>query len=131
MLWPILVYLGVVLVVVAGMLLLSFVLGQRHSDHATVEPYESGIVSTGVARLRFDARFYLVAMFFVIFDLEAMFVFAWAISLREAGWQGYADGVVFVGVLTVALAYLWRVGALDWTNGSRRRSRREDERSWT
>ena len=113
-LWPLVVYFAAVLVVVAGMLGLSYVLGQRHADRATGEPYESGIVSTGSARLRLYARFYLVAVFFVIFDLEAVFLFAWAIALREVGWAGYAEILVFTGVLVAALIYLWRLGALDW-----------------
>ncbi|MCX7014303.1 MAG: NADH-quinone oxidoreductase subunit A [Candidatus Sumerlaeota bacterium] len=96
------------------MIMVSFVLGARHSDRATGEPYESGIVSTGSARLRFPIHFYLVAMFFVIFDLEAVFLFAWAVAVRELGWAGFAEALVFIGVLVAALAYLWRLGALDW-----------------
>lgn len=118
-LWPLLVYSAAVVVLVAGMLGLSYVLGERHKEKATGEPYESGIPPTGSARLRFDVKFYLIAMFFVIFDLEAAFLFAWAIAFRELGWLGYVEVVVFVGVLLVALVYLWRVGALDW--GSSRR----------
>ncbi len=64
-------------------------LGERHREKQTDEPYESGIVSTGTARVRFDIKFYLIAMFFVIFDLEAVFIFAWAVSIRETGWTGY------------------------------------------
>jgi NADH-quinone oxidoreductase subunit A len=96
------------------MLGLSSLLGQRHTDRATGEPYESGIVSTGSARLRLSAEFYLVAMFFVIFDLEAVFIFAWAIAFREVGWAGYSEILVFIGILIAALIYLWRQGALDW-----------------
>ena len=113
-LWPLLVYSAAVVVLVAGMLGLSYVLGERHKEKATGEPYESGMPPTGSARLRFDVKFYLIAMFFVIFDLEAAFLFAWAIAFRELGWLGYVEVVVFVGVLLVALVYLWRVGALDW-----------------
>jgi NADH-quinone oxidoreductase subunit A len=119
-LWPLLVYFATVLVLVGGMLGLSYVLGERHKEKATGEPYESGIPPTGSARLRFDVKFYLVAMFFVIFDLEAAFLFAWVIAFRELGWLGFAEVVVFVGVLLVALIYLWRVGALDWGPGRRR-----------
>ncbi len=128
-LWPIVVYFGVVLVIVIGMMLLSWVLGQRHRERATGEPYESGIVSTGSARLRLSVNFYLVAMFFVIFDLEAAFVIAWAVSLRETGWPGYWEMLIFIGVLLAALLYLWREGALNWgssmrqTTRTRRRSR--------
>jgi NADH-quinone oxidoreductase subunit A len=119
-LWPLLVYAAAVFVLVGGMLALSYVLGERHREKATGEPYESGIPPTDSARLRFDVKFYLIAMFFVIFDLEAVFLFAWAVAFRELGWLGYAEVAVFVGVLLVALIYLWRVGALDWGPGGRR-----------
>lgn len=112
-LWPLILYFAIVLIVAVGMLALSWVLGERHHEHATGEPYESGIVSTGGARLRFEPQFYLVAMFFVIFDLEAMFLFAWAVAIHPGGWAGYADIIGFVAVLLVALAYLWRIGGLD------------------
>ncbi len=124
-LWPFVVYAAAVLVVVAGMLVASFLLGQRHRERATGEPYESGMVPTGSARLRLNAKFYLVAMFFVVFDLEAAFILAWAVALRPAGWTGYIDMLVFMGVLLVALFYLWRLGALDWgTSGRPVRDRR-------
>jgi NADH-quinone oxidoreductase subunit A len=102
------------------MLGLSFVLGQRHRNRATGSPYESGILSQGSARVRFSAKFYLVAMFFVIFDVEAVFISAWTVAVRETGWTGYAEALVFIAVLLAALVYLWRVGALDWGQGSRR-----------
>jgi NADH-quinone oxidoreductase subunit A len=70
--------------------------------------------------VRLSAKFYLVAMFFVIFDLEAVFLFAWSVSVREAGWFGYFEVVVFVCILIATLAYLWRVGALDWRSGQQR-----------
>ena len=113
-LWPIAIYFVVVLVLVASILALSYLLGQRHDDRATGSPYESGIISEGSARVRLSAKFYLVAMFFVIFDLEAVFIFAWAVAAREVGWPGYWEMFIFVGLLAVALGYLWRLGALDW-----------------
>jgi NADH-quinone oxidoreductase subunit A len=113
--WPLALYFAIVVALVAGMLALSYVLGQRHRERSTAEFYESGIKSEGSAHVRLSARFYLVAMFFVIFDLEAVFVFAWAVAARELGWPGYWDILVFVVLLVVALAYLWRVGALDWS----------------
>ncbi len=113
-LWPLAVYFIAIVVIVAVMIGLSHVLGQRHRERATAEPYESGIVSTGTARVRFDIKFYLVAVFFLIFDLEAAFLYAWAVAVRETGWAGYAGVLVFTGVLAAALAYLWRLGALDW-----------------
>jgi NADH-quinone oxidoreductase subunit A len=105
---------------VVTMLSLSFVLGQRHQDRATGSPYESGILSEGSARVRFSAKFYLVATFFVIFDLEAVVLFAWAVAVCETGWADYAEVLLFITVLLATLAYLWRVGALDWRQGSRR-----------
>ena len=113
LLWPLVVYFGGVLAVVAGMLGISFVLGQRHYERATGAPYESGIVSTGSARIRFSSTFFLIAIFFVIFDLESVFIFAWATAVRETGWWGYGEICVFIGVLAAALVYLWRERALD------------------
>ncbi len=113
-LWPLAVYLAAVVILVTVMITLSYVLGERHRERQTAEPYESGIVSTGTARVRFDIKFYLIAMFFVIFDLEAVFIFAWAVSIRETGWTGYAEMMLFIGILAAALVYLWRLGALEW-----------------
>lgn len=115
--WPLVVYFVVVILLVAGMLAVSYVLGQRHQEPATGAPYESGILSEDSAHVRLSAKFYLVAMFFVIFDLEAVFIFTWAIAGRELGWAGYYEAVVFIGVLVAALTYLWRVGALNWFLG--------------
>lgn len=122
-LWPLVLYFVLVILVVAGMLGISYVLGERHKERATGEPYESGILATGSARIRLSAKFYMVAMFFVIFDLEAVFIFSWAIAWRELGWVGYAEVVVFIAILLAALVYLGRQGALDWGT-TRRRSMR-------
>ena len=119
--WPLLVYFAGVLILVGGILGVSYVLGEHHKDHVTDEPYESGVVSTGSARVRFDAKFYLVAMFFVIFDLESMFIFAWAVAVREVSWPGYIAMLIFIVTLLAALIYLWKQGALDW--GSKRTRR--------
>lgn len=113
-LWPFAVYAAAALVVAASMIGISHFLGQRHSDRETSEPYESGISSTGTARLRFSAHFYLIAMLFVIFDIEAVFLFAWAVAYRDVGWPGYLGALVFIAVLSIALLYEWRLGALDW-----------------
>ena len=108
------VYFASVVVLVTAMIAFSFILGERHREKQTAEPYESGIVSTGTARVRFDIKFYLIAMFFVIFDLEAAFIYVWAVSLRETGWAGYWEMLLFIGVLSAALVYLWKLGALEW-----------------
>jgi len=112
--WPLVLYCAAVIVLVGGMTAVSYVLGQRHTSNATIQPFESGIVTVGYARFHLPVKFYLVAMFFIIFDLETVFIFAWAVAFRDVGWVGYIDMLVFVGVLVAALVYLWRLGALDW-----------------
>ncbi len=126
-LWPLAVYFGLTLLVVAGMLGVSYVLGQRHQDRDTDEPYESGIMPTGSARQRLSAKFYIVAMLFVIFDLEVAFIVAWVIAFWQVGWSGYLGAVVFIGVLFLALLYEWRQGALDWGPRNRASKVRSDE----
>jgi len=112
--WVLLVYTVAVIGLIAGMIGVSYFLGQRHLKRATREPFESGIVSVGYARFRLPIQFYLLAMFFVIFDLEAAFLYAWATAVRAAGWTGYNVMLVFIITLLAALVYLWRTGALDW-----------------
>lgn len=111
--WAFGIYAVAVLVIVGGMLLTSYLAGQRHHERATSQPYESGIVSTGTAEIRFSARFYLIAMLFVIFDLEAAILFAWAIAVPETGWPAFIAATIFVGILLAALFYEWREGTLD------------------
>ena len=113
-LWPLAIYVAAVLVLAAAMIGLSYILGERHVGRSTGEPYESGLVPTGAAWIRFDVKYYLIAMFFVIFDLESIFIFAWAVAVKEAGWGGYLAIVIFIGILMAVLFYLWRMGALDW-----------------
>ncbi|HWQ56457.1 MAG TPA: NADH-quinone oxidoreductase subunit A [Bryobacteraceae bacterium] len=113
-LWPLALYFVLVIGAVAATLIVSSLLGQRHRDHATDDVYEGGVIPIGSARVRLSVRFYLVAMLFVIFDLEAVFLFAWAIAARELGWYGYSVMALFVVLLIAAFGYLWRVGAFDW-----------------
>lgn len=103
------------------MLIVSFIAGGRDWGRAKNQPFESGVVSTGGAHVRFSAKFYLVAMFFVIFDVEAVFLYAWAVSVRESGWAGLIEVTIFVMVLLAGLVYLWRLGALDWAPEARKR----------
>lgn len=112
--WPILVYVALVLLTVCGMLILSHFLGERHKERATGEIFESGIMPTGDARLRFSIQFYIVAMFFVIFDLESAFIVAWAVAFYDVGWTGYFTILVFIGLLLMVLIYEWKIGALDF-----------------
>jgi len=127
-LWPLVVYAALVIGGVAAVLVLSHLLGTRPRGRDTGEPYESGVAPVGTARQRFSAQFYLIAAFFVIFDLEAVFLFTWAIAFREVGWAGYVEALVFIAVLLAALAYLWRLGALDWGTARRRRPAAGDRR---
>lgn len=121
--WAFAAYLAVIAFLLAFMLGVPVWLGGRDWGRAKNDPFESGIVSVGSARLRLSAKFYLVAMFFVIFDVEALFLYAWAVSLRESGWAGFVEAVVFITVLLIGLVYLWRLGALDWAPESRRKLR--------
>jgi len=123
--WAVLVYVVAVFGLVFLMLGLSWVLGGRDWGRAKNEPFESGVVGQGTARLRLSAKFYLVAMFFVIFDVEALFLYAWAVSVRESGWAGWIEAFVFIFILTASLVYLWKVGALSWAPESRRRAVRK------
>lgn len=111
---PLLVYLAGAIIIVALMLIGSALLGQRHMEWATGEVFESGIESTGTAKLRLYPRFYLVAMFFVIFDLESIYLFAWSIAVRELGWSGFFAALFFSAMVVVALVYLWRSGGLNF-----------------
>lgn len=112
--WPFLIYALAVLVIVGITIGLSYILGERHNERFTGEPYESGIKPTGNARLRFSSHFYLIAIFFVIFDLDAVFVITWAIAFRELGVAGYIGVVIFIGILLVVLVYEIGIKALDF-----------------
>jgi len=114
LIWPLVVYGGAVIVLVTIMIGLSYLLGQKHEESETNEPFESGVKVTDSARLRFPIHYYIVAMFFVIFDLEAVFIFTWAISLKQVGWAGYIAATIFIAVLVAVLIYEWRIGALDF-----------------
>lgn len=119
--FSLLVYALVVVSLVALIVLISHFLGGRATGAAKNEPFESGIVSTGTAQMRFASHFYLIAVFFVIFDLEAVYLFAWAVSVNETGWPGFIEAAIFVVILLAGLLYLWLLGALDWSPESRRR----------
>ena len=113
-LWPFVVYFVAVLLLVGTMLGLSYVLGQRRANKATNMPFESGVLSVGSPQIHLSVEFYLVAIFFVIFDLETVFIFAWAVAFFELGWEGFIAVAVFIAILGVALVYELSTGALDW-----------------
>lgn len=112
---PLIIYFGAILFIAAVMLGGGYLLGQRHrAGKAADEPFESGIVPAGNVQLRFAVNFYLLAIFFVIFDMESVFLFAWAVALEQAGWAGFLEALVFIGILIATLIYLNAIGALDW-----------------
>jgi NADH-quinone oxidoreductase subunit A len=128
--WPAALYAVLVLIVAGLILTLSWLLGERQSHGSEAEQYESGIKPAGPLPRRLSVEFYQIALFFVIFDLEAVFIFAWAVSARRLGWPGYLELLFFVLLLFAGLVYLWRTGALDWgPAGRRRREARRAERA--
>ena len=120
--WPAVLYAVLVVLLAAAILVVSSLLGQRSRSPDRTIPYESGIRPAGPLPKRLSIEFYQVALFFVVFDLEAVFIFAWAVNARRLGWAGYAEVVVFVVLLFAGLVYLWKVGALDWGSSDRRRA---------
>jgi len=129
--WSFAVYIFGIVFVCAFMLAIPVLMGGRSIGRAKTEPFESGIVSVGGARLRLSAKFYLIAMFFVIFDIEALFLYAWSVSVRESGWPGFIEVLIFVLVLLVGLIYIWRIGALDWSSETRRRRIKDEANAST
>jgi NADH-quinone oxidoreductase subunit A len=112
---PVLAMLALAVAFAAGTIFLSHMLGPRHPTAAKSEPYECGVPPVGDARERFPVKFFHVAMLFIIFDLEAIFLYPWAIVLRKLGLPGLATMGVFLGILIFGLVYVWKRGALDWT----------------
>jgi NADH-quinone oxidoreductase subunit A len=111
---PILVFLAVGLAVGALMIALGFILGTRRPDEDKLSPYECGFEAFEDARMKFDVRYYLVAILFIIFDLEIAFLFPWAVVLNKIGMVGLLAMVVFLGILVVGFIYEWKKGALEW-----------------
>jgi NADH-quinone oxidoreductase subunit A len=127
MYWSFLLYFILVLGTALGLLIISFFLGERHRERVTSEPYESGVKPTGSTGIRLSIKFYLVALFFVIFDVESIFIFAWAIAYRQLGWTGYIGVVIFIAVIASMLFYLWRTGALEWAGHKYKNRSKLDE----
>ena len=112
--FPLVLYIALAVVIVLALAGISSLLGQKRKDHSTHEVYESGVTGVGSAQLKLSVPFYLTAILFIIFDLEAVFLFTWAISIREAGWLGFTEVFIFIFILVAGLLYLWRSGALEW-----------------
>jgi len=111
---PILIFLIIALVIAIVMMSISFLLGSNNPDNEKLSPYECGFEAFDDARGRFEVRFYLVAMLFIIFDLEVAFLFPWAVSLGNIGILGFWSMMIFLIVLTIGFIYEWKKGALEW-----------------
>jgi NADH-quinone oxidoreductase subunit A len=111
---PVLIYVLIVLGLLGALVTLSFVLGPSKPHKKKLAPYESGIIPDTPAQRRLTVRFYLTAMLFIIFDVEAIFFYPWAVLMHQLGWFGLIEMLVFMGILFVALAHIWRKGGLDW-----------------
>ena len=111
---PILVFLGIAVAVSLAMVAGSYVVARQKPDSEKLSPYECGFEPFDDARSKFDVRYYLVAILFIIFDLEVAFLFPWAVTLGSIGMFGFWSMVVFLAVLTVGFIYEWRKGALEW-----------------
>ncbi len=112
--FPVLVFIGIGVLLGLAPVAMGWFLGPRHPDKAKLSPYECGFDAFEDARLPFDVRFYLVAILFIIFDLETAFLFPWAIVLRHIGWIGFWAMMIFLAVLIIGFIYEWKRGALEW-----------------
>jgi NADH-quinone oxidoreductase subunit A len=111
---PILIFIGIAVGIACAMLIASAVIATQKPDPEKLSPYECGFEPFEDARGRFDVRFYLVAILFIIFDLEVAFLFPWAVAFGDVGMFGFWSMIVFLGVLTIGFIYEWRKGALEW-----------------
>src|SRR5215207_4214887 len=111
---PIVIFIGVAVAIGLVLLVAPFIVAYKQPDAEKLSAYECGFVAFDDARMKFDVRFYLVAILFIIFDLEVAFLFPWAVAFKSLGWFGFWSMMVFLGVLTVGFIYEWKKGALEW-----------------
>ncbi len=111
---PILILFGVSLANAVGMVVLSHLVSPLRPTPAKLDPYESGMVPLGDTRERFSVKFYMVAILFIVFDIETVFLIPWGVLFRQLGVFGFVEMLIFIGVLLVGFAYVWRKGALEW-----------------
>jgi NADH-quinone oxidoreductase subunit A len=117
--FPVLLQVLIAMAVAAGMLGASYLLGKRVRNRVKDMPYESGIVPTGTARERFSVKFYLVGMLFILFDIEAIFLYPWAVVYRELKMFAFVEMLIFILLIVCGYIYIWRKGALDWSGADR------------
>ena len=111
---PILIFIGLAAVIGLALLVAPFIVAFKKPDPEKVSAYECGFDAFDDARMKFDVRFYLVSILFIIFDLEVAFLFPWAVAFKDVGWFGFWSMMIFLGVLTVGFIYEWKKGALEW-----------------
>ena len=119
--FPVLLQALVAMLLAAGLITVSYLLGKRVKNRVKDMPYESGIVPTGDARQRFSVKFYLVGMLFILFDIEAIFLYPWAVVYRELLMPGFVEMLIFVILILSGFFYIWKKGALDWSGADTRR----------
>lgn len=111
---PVLILFAVAVVNAVGMMVASHILNPYRPTPEKVMPYESGMIPLGDTRERFSVKFYIVAILFIIFDIETVFLIPWGVAYRDLGVFGFVEMLVFIGVLLVGLIYVWKKGALEW-----------------
>lgn len=111
---PVLIFIAIGVVIGLVPIIIGYLISPKHPDPAKLSPYECGFTAFEDARLPFDVRYYLVAILFILFDLETAFLFPWAVALRQIGWFGFASMMVFLGLLVIGFIYEWKKGALEW-----------------
>jgi len=111
---PIVIFIGLSAVIGLALMLAPFLVAFKKPDPEKVSAYECGFDAFDDARMKFDVRFYLVSILFIIFDLEVAFLFPWAVAFKDVGWFGFWSMMIFLGVLTVGFIYEWKKGALEW-----------------
>lgn len=116
---PLLMHIVVVLVIAGAIVTLSWFIGQHKANRAKMSPYECGVQPIGDVKQRFSVKFYLVAMMFILFDVEAVFLYPWAILLRELKMFGFWEMLVYIGIVLVGFIYVWKKGVIDWNKPTR------------
>lgn len=111
---PVIIFMGICAFIVGALTIAPFIVAYQNPDPEKLSAYECGFNSFDDSRMKFDVRFYLVAILFIIFDLEVAFLFPWAVSFSSIGWLGFSSMMVFLGVLTIGFIYEWKKGALEW-----------------